>query len=171
MAILINGSASKFFHPGRGLRQGCALSPLLFILVMDALSLRINRAVAQGTFKGIEIGPQLKTSHSLFVDDILIFGMLVKASWVAFYDIFNIFCVAAGMIISVDKSCLYCTTGHDPKFDEVVELFGFKKAFLEAGLTYLGFRVQALTYYVKDPEWLIHKYRKRLNSWTANFLS
>jgi hypothetical protein len=36
--FLINGSASPLFHVERGLRQGCNLSPLLFLLVEKGLS-------------------------------------------------------------------------------------------------------------------------------------
>lgn len=44
-AIIINGIPSPFFHVERGLRQGCSLSPLLFILAMNSLSLHINKVV------------------------------------------------------------------------------------------------------------------------------
>jgi hypothetical protein len=36
--ILINNVASPFFHLEHGLRQGCPLSPLLFLLVVEILS-------------------------------------------------------------------------------------------------------------------------------------
>jgi hypothetical protein len=42
-AILINGEPSGFFNSGRGLRQGCPLSPLLFILIMEGLSLALKK--------------------------------------------------------------------------------------------------------------------------------
>jgi hypothetical protein len=42
-AVLINGEASRFFKSERGLRQGCPLSPFLFILIMEALSLLLNK--------------------------------------------------------------------------------------------------------------------------------
>ena len=41
-AVFINGSASKFLKASRGLRKGCPLSPLLFLLIMEALSLLIK---------------------------------------------------------------------------------------------------------------------------------
>jgi len=44
-SVIINGSPSSFFQAERGLRQGCPLSPLLFILVMNALSTQINKAL------------------------------------------------------------------------------------------------------------------------------
>lgn len=43
--VLINGIPTPFFMAARGLRQGCSLSQLLFIVVMDSLSLHIKRAI------------------------------------------------------------------------------------------------------------------------------
>ena len=70
--VLINGYAS-LFSLRRGLRQGCPLSPLLFLLVAEGLSRFILAAKVVGSFKGILVSEVLFITHLLFVDDILIF--------------------------------------------------------------------------------------------------
>jgi hypothetical protein len=44
-SILINGCPSGFFESSRGLRQGDPLSPLLFVIVLEALSRMMDQAV------------------------------------------------------------------------------------------------------------------------------
>lgn len=45
--VLINGAPTHFFLAERGLRQGCPLSPLIFLLIMEGLS-RLIRADWRG---------------------------------------------------------------------------------------------------------------------------
>ena len=76
-SILINGSPCGFFESARGLRQGDPLSPLLFVLVMDALGRMLGKAVHEGRMLGFRVGDlegrSLAVSHFLFADDTLIF--------------------------------------------------------------------------------------------------
>jgi hypothetical protein len=71
--VMINGETSPFFNPGRGLRQGFPLSPLLFLLIVEGLSRLLKEALENGSFKGVIIGQSYNITHLLFVDDILIF--------------------------------------------------------------------------------------------------
>eukprot|EP00253_Pinus_taeda_P002165 PITA_02165 len=71
--VLINGAASPFFKGQRGLRQGCPLSPLLFLLAAEGLSQLILKAKREGSVKGLEVAFNMSISHLLFVDDILLF--------------------------------------------------------------------------------------------------
>jgi hypothetical protein len=54
-AVLINGEASNFFHSERGLRQGCPLSPYLFILLMDSLSLLLAKSISENHITGLKV--------------------------------------------------------------------------------------------------------------------
>jgi len=72
--VLWNGNKLPPFKPTHGLRQGDPLSPYLFILCMEKLSVAINSAVNQGSWDPIQItnrGPQI--SHLLIADDVLLF--------------------------------------------------------------------------------------------------
>ena len=66
--IILNGEKLKAFHLRSGTRQGCPLSPLLFILVLEVLATAIRE---EKDIKGIQIGKEVKLS--LFADDMILF--------------------------------------------------------------------------------------------------
>lgn len=68
-----NGSVNVYFKGTRGLRQGDPLSPYLFVLAMNNLSLMLNKAAREMKFnyhKGCESS---RMTHLCFADDLLIF--------------------------------------------------------------------------------------------------
>jgi len=72
---LINGRPGTSFQSSRGLRQGCPLSPYLFILMVESFSkaLDYNRCISLIT--GIKFGNGVKNiNHSQFFDDTLLMG-------------------------------------------------------------------------------------------------
>jgi hypothetical protein len=71
--ILINGATTPFFLGERGLLQGCPMSPLLFLLVVEGLNRSIEAIKREDGFHGIHVAETLCLPHLLFVDDIPIF--------------------------------------------------------------------------------------------------
>ena len=67
--VLNNGHASEFFTLERGVRQGCPLSGLLFVIGIEVLANAIRN---KNTIKGIKVGEkEIKTS--LYADDTTVF--------------------------------------------------------------------------------------------------
>ena len=64
-AVIINGLPTNFFEAGRGLRQGCALSPLIFILIMNGFSNMMHYAEQKSYISGFSFSDSVSTSHSL----------------------------------------------------------------------------------------------------------
>lgn len=73
VCVNVNGTRGPYFRTLRGLRQGDPLSPLLFNLVADALSMMLEKAVDRGLIVGVlnslvEEG----ISHIQYADDIIL---------------------------------------------------------------------------------------------------
>ena len=68
-AAINNGFMTNWFRPSRGVRQGCPLSPYLFVLSTEVLSSKIRQ---EPTISGIKIfGHEIKLSQ--FADDTNLF--------------------------------------------------------------------------------------------------
>ena len=104
--VLINGAASSFFKSSKGLRQGCPLALLLFLIVVEGLGRALLSAKASGDFHGISFGNDITLSHVLFVDDIVMVSDGSEQSLSILYEIMQTFCKASGMLINEDKSPL-----------------------------------------------------------------
>ena len=70
-SILINGSPHEFFGSSRGLRQGYPRSSLLFVLVMEAISKMLDKAVLEGRLSGFNVGVSARRSLMVSISFLL----------------------------------------------------------------------------------------------------
>ena len=124
-SVLVNGSPRGFFSSSRGLRQGDPLSPLLFLLVMEALSRMMDITVKGGVLAGFAVDNsgrnELCISHLFFADDTLILcGADPDQLW-HLRGIFFWFQAISGLKINLSKSDLI-PVGY---VHNVAELAGF----------------------------------------------
>jgi len=116
LAILINGEPFSFFHSGRGLCQCFLLSPLLFVLAMEALTL-LNIGQADGKISVIKVSRTIKILHLLFVNDVLVMSNDSLHDWSEIKKILNIFCCATSLLINWDKSTFHFANIHQHILD------------------------------------------------------
>ena len=62
--VLVNGHTSNAFAVTRGVRQGCPLSPLLYIIVAETIACAINKDNNIDGFRLMN-GESIKVFHSL----------------------------------------------------------------------------------------------------------
>ena len=74
---------------------------------MDALNTKIKRVVDLGVIRGKKVTTHREITHNFFVNNVLIFGLLIKICWDALYDIFQKFYNASEMEASEGKSRIY----------------------------------------------------------------
>lgn len=99
--VLNAGFSSGFFHPTRGIRQGCCTSPSLFTLAVKLLSIMVRK---NSEIIGISINDktalisQYADDATFFISDLPSLGKLL--------DLLEMFSKLSGLSINVHKSHL-----------------------------------------------------------------
>lgn len=107
-SILTNGQPARRYFPFRELRQRDPLSPFLFILCAEGLSVLFCQAEEYKGFKGIPFGDgTLKVSHLIFADDSLIFLEASHAQTTILFYILWRYEFLSGQSINFQKWSIY----------------------------------------------------------------
>jgi hypothetical protein len=138
-AVLLNGEASAFFKSSKGLRQGCPLSPLLFILVMEGLNVLLKNNFNEGTLTCIKVSRLMKILHSLFVDDVLIMSKASLQEWREIDYIISLFCKAIGLTVNQSKTTVHYEGLSDDELVHFKNFLPYNFSDLSIGFRYLGY--------------------------------
>ena len=100
-AILVNGYTSDYFYPSRGVRQGCPLSPLLYVLTMEvlAVNIRAHPDIVGLCLPGV---PNPLPVLSLYADDTSIISVS-DSSTVAVFEVYSSFEAGTGAKLNLGK--------------------------------------------------------------------
>nr|XP_043619869.1 uncharacterized protein LOC122591684 [Erigeron canadensis] len=134
-SVLVNGSPTAEYVGSRGLRQGDPLSPFLFLIVMEALSGMMKKAVASGLFQGIRVnldGPLL--SHFLFADDGIFLGDWSIQNGRNLKRILRVFYLMSGLRVNLSrvnlsKCSVYGIGVDDEDVESMARTLGCKAGF------------------------------------------
>lgn len=106
-SVQVNGELAGYFQSKRGLRQGCALSPYLFVICMNVLSSMLDKAVERNLVGYHPKCKNIQVIHLCFADDLMVFTDGTKSSIEGILKVFKEFAVMSGLNISLEKSTLY----------------------------------------------------------------
>lgn len=171
MAVLINGELTNFLKIKWALREGCALSPLLFTLVMDAFNRGINTTKEVGAIKGCGIYRNCHLSHLLFVDDIICARTEKNWEWETFHKIFQNFNKAPRLKNNKDKTECISDDGDLMELKGIASMFEVNICSLSNGFKYLGCHLKPCNYKSSDWDWLVDKFEKMLYRWDHRWLT
>lgn len=165
----MNGELAGYFQSIRGLRQGCSLSPYLFVLCMNVLSHKLDKAVRENKFRFHPRCKLLSLTHLCFADDLMVFVEGTKESIEGALSVFAEFAKWSGLNISIEKSTLYMAGVADIERGRVLQNFPFAEGRLP--VRYLGLPLMTKAMNKQDYLPLVEKIRGKINTWTCRFLT
>lgn len=156
----------------RGLRQGCPLSPYLFILVTEFLTRSLKMEALQGSIKVIKLARSAPViTHSMYADDLVLMGQANLNEVNAFKSVLEEFAENTGLSINPDKSTLWFSQRCAEECKQ--EILGALQA-KPAGDSekYLGvFISQSSSQQDQTHEVLVNRFHGRMVGWKMHLLS
>ena len=123
--MLVNDEPSANFKPQRGLRQGCPLSPYLFVIAINELSIRLQEALHNNNLSGVSLGQDCPAIHSLlFADDLILCRQATRQEAQTMKTILYDFCQQSGQTPNLQKSYIYFSKNvPDTIRDQIKDIF------------------------------------------------
>ncbi|XP_024007996.1 uncharacterized protein LOC112083994 [Eutrema salsugineum] len=164
-----NGAVHGYFKGKRGLRQGDPLSPYLFVIAMNCLSLMLNQAALDGKFQYHHQCEGTKLTHLCFADDLLIFidGSLSSVQNVL--QVLREFELRSGLAVSIHKSCFFSAGLSPEEVQNITETTGLSPGTLP--MRYLGVPLCTKKLSIANCEPLLQQIKGKISSWSVKTLS
>lgn len=168
-SVQVNGILAGYFGSKRGLRQGCFVSPYLFVICMNVISKMLDKAATQPKFGNHPLCPNLSLTHLCFADDLMVFSDGSLRSMEGIIDVFTDFGKFSGLNISLEKTTVYL--GGVSRRNRIAVQTRFSFEVESFPVRYLGLPLLTKKMTMGDCAPLIDKIKRRISSWTIRFLS
>lgn len=162
-SVLINGTSCGKFTSEKGLRQGDPVSPFVFLLVSEVLSMMFAKSTEVGWLGGFSVKQNgTKLSHLQFADDTLVFlDADIRQVQYLKYTLLS-FEMASGLSTNFQKSNLFAV-GEVEDLDTLAAVMGC--SFEGFPVIYLGLPLGDKTNTISKWDKVLEICRVRLASW------
>ncbi|GJW51394.1 hypothetical protein Tco_0092745, partial [Tanacetum coccineum] len=169
-SISINGSLHGYFKRKRGLRQGDPLSPYLFTILMEVLTLILKRRTRNSElFTYHRFCSRMELINLCFTDELFLFAHGDANSAQIIMESLDEFKNVSGLVPSLPKSTAYfCNVLNHIKY-AILHIMPFEEGRLS--VKYLGVPLVSSRLVFKDCKELIERVESRLNEWKNKALS
>jgi len=107
LSFSLNGKQMGSLSPSRGIRQGCPISPYLFLLCAEGLSSKLRFAENGGRGLGLKCTRRAPlVSHLFFADDSILFYRASEANCLKIKEILEVYGKASGQQVNFEKSSI-----------------------------------------------------------------
>nr|GEZ14183.1 putative RNA-directed DNA polymerase, eukaryota, reverse transcriptase zinc-binding domain protein [Tanacetum cinerariifolium] len=168
-SIILNGSPTKEFKFGKGLKQGDPSSPFLFILIMESLHLSFQRVMDAGLFHGIKLHDSVTLSHLFYADDAIFVGQWSQRNISTLTHVLKCFHMASGLKINMCKSKILGIHVNNDNVSRAAEYLGCQ--ILKMPFSYLGSMVGGNMHRLHSWDDTVDRVRNRLSKWKMKMLS
>ncbi|GLT73841.1 hypothetical protein SLA2020_456730 [Shorea laevis] len=171
LSIVINGGITESFQPSRGLRQGDPLSPYLFMLCVEFLSIKLQVDQSARRWKGAKLGKSSPIlTHLFFADGLIFIGKATTANASYLDHFLSFFYQRFGQKINSTKSKIFFSQNVQVNTkSEICRKLQFSKT--SSFDKYLGFPITGKRLSKSDCKFIVDKVRNKLIGWKANMLS
>ncbi|KAJ0955349.1 putative RNA-directed DNA polymerase [Helianthus annuus] len=169
-SIAINGNMHGYFKGRRGLRQGDPMSPYLFTLVMEVLTLVLQKQVVESVeFRFHAKCEKQRIINLCFADDLFLFTRGDPKSARAIMESLDKFKDMSGLVPSLPKSTVFFGNVSDSVKARILAIMPFEEGVLP--VKYLGVPLISSRLYYKDCKVLVDRMEARITDWKNKSLS
>ncbi|KAJ1704151.1 hypothetical protein LUZ63_003930 [Rhynchospora breviuscula] len=171
VTITINGQGDGFIQPTQGLRQGCPMSPYIFIIAMEVLSRWLQEAHTRGLLQGVRLAHTSPIiTHSIYADDLILVGNTCRAEVDTMTNMLHKFGYVSGLLINPNKSKLWFSKKCDDlTMQRVQDVWRAER--VQGDEKYLGILLSPNGDAKRNGIRLLEKIKQKLSGWKTSMLS